>query len=79
MKVQNNFNFDGLELFIGIREFLEYPANISPAISCLAITQFYVLNEVWIEKSTNIYLYIFSTVTQGFHDYVIIPIHSCLL
>jgi hypothetical protein len=60
VKVQIEFNFDGLEL-VGIGEFLEYPHRSHHCM--LVINQVHIVNELWIEKNTNI---IEVTINQGF-------------
>jgi hypothetical protein len=46
------FDFHGLELFVHVIEFSEYPHKSRHCV--LVITQFHILDEVWIEKGTSI-------------------------
>jgi hypothetical protein len=60
---KNGIRFYSLELFVCVIEFSEYP-HIWKFRHCdLVITQFHILDEVWIEKGTGI---MEVTINQGF-------------
>jgi hypothetical protein len=61
VKVEIEFDFHGLELFVCVREFLEYPHKSRHCV--LVITHFHIVDEVWIEKGTGI---MEVTINQGF-------------
>jgi hypothetical protein len=61
MKVGMEFDFYNLEFFVYVTEFSEYPHKSHHCV--LVITQFHMLDEVWIEKDTDIMKV---TINQGF-------------
>jgi hypothetical protein len=52
VKVGIEFDFHSLEFFIRVKEFSEYPHKSRYCL--LVITQFHIMDEVWIEKGIGI-------------------------